>query len=218
MKGRKRNPLWFLVLAVALVAGIYLVQRNANTQRKAYFSGAKLLLQPSVINTSVDEEIPVQLWIQTDMVSGGTELAKVSSVDTIFCYGKQLRLNTSDLLAAITLNGEAFKSVEYISNQNNCLRLVVVSSGIAPEDLKSGMVQVASIKFKAVSVGSGNLTIDANKSTVAGYNPVAGATDMTIKIGSVQNATYAVGGTSALVSRESWGEKIIIFIKNLFGR
>jgi hypothetical protein len=219
MKARNRNPLWFLILVVALAAGVFLVQKNANTQRKAYFSGAKLLIQPVKITAAVGEEVPVQLWVQTDVVSGSSDQAKVSSVDTSFCYGSQLSLETDNPTSAVTLNSEAFGSLEYVKNENNCLRLVVVSGGIAPENLKSGMVKIAGIKFKAVAPGNGTLALDMAKSVVAGYNPAAGATDMTMKIGSVENAAYEISETGAGVgsSTTSVGEKIMMFIKNLLG-
>lgn len=184
-----------VVSALVLVGAMYLTQNNANTQRGAYFSGAKLLMQPTTVTANVGDEVPVQLWVQTDTLSGSTTPAKVSSVDTTFCYDAGFNLAGTSTASAITLNTEAFGSLEYIKDQNHCLRIVAVSSGIAPENLKSGMVLVASIKLKAVEAGTRMIVINPDESAIAGYNPVAGATDMTMKLGSVENSTYTIGGT-----------------------
>jgi hypothetical protein len=203
-----------LLLVVALVGAMFLTKSNQNTQRGAYFSGAKLLVLPPTITASVGEAVPVQLWVQTDMITGGSEPAKVSSVDTIFCYGNGLQL-ASTPTDSIDLNKDAFASLEYVKDQDGCLRIVAVSSGIAPEDLKSGLVRVASVRFKAVNPGTGTVALNMDKSVVAGYNPLPGSTDMTMKMGSVENANYNIGGI-VTGGPTSFGSKILNFFKSIF--
>jgi hypothetical protein len=185
----KVSPLsvaFILVLMVAMMAGIFLTGKVQETRKGAYFSGAKLLILPTDITAKVGDVVPVQLWVQTE------NDAKVSAVDTKICYGTGLALEATDVTTLIELNSEAFKVIEYVKNEANCLRLVAVSSGIAPENLKSGLVKVANVRFKAVNNVSGKLEMSVTTSKVSGYNPVAGATDTSMKIGSVENANYVI--------------------------
>jgi hypothetical protein len=204
MENNKSNILkiiFSLLLVIGLIGGVILVSQNQNTQRGAYFSGAKLLILPETIATSPDTDVPVQLWVDT------ANNAKVSAVDTEICYGNGLKLDAADtdsLLTLITLNTEAFKVVEFVKNNadTKCLRLVAVSSGINTTDLKSGLVKVANIRFKSLSSGSGEIKITKSKSIISGYNPTPGATDTSMSISSVVNAPYTIGtgGTNPTVT------------------
>ena len=189
-----------LVLLATLLGALQLTKNNQNTQREAYFAGAKLIMLPETVTSTVNNDVPVQLWVQSDMISNGSEAAKISSVDASFCYGDGLSLGTNDPLSVIDLNQDAFKDLVYVKDANKCLRIVAVSSGIPSENLKSGLVRVASVRFKAVAVGSGTLALDKSKSIVAGYNPAPGATDTSMKIGGVNNATYIISGTGLTIT------------------
>jgi len=141
----------------------------------------------------------------TDMTAcngGIEEYAKISSIDTVVCYGSNLSIN--DPATQVILNEEALKNKLDASvvtiNGKKCLRLVAVSDMAAkPEDLKGGMVKLVTIKFKAESAGTGSVGILPEKTKLGGYNPVAGATDTAIKIGTVTDASYTVSGVGSTV-------------------
>ena len=202
-----------VLLVVALVGAVMLSRQNQNTQRGAYFAGAKLLLLPADnVTAKVGDDVPVQLWVQTDAN------AKVSSVDTKICYGNGLKLmfpTGSNLNSLITINPDAFGSIEMSQDKDNCLRLAVISSGIATADLKSGLVKVAAIRFKAIKAGKGSMVIDQKSSLVGGDNSAPGSTDTAMKIGSVTSTSYTIGGSPVAVE-ESLGQKIVDFFKRIF--
>lgn len=177
-----------LVLVAALAGGMYLVSQNQETRRGAYFSGSKILILPVSSNVKVLDSVPIQLWVDT------ANNAKVSAVDSTICYGTHVGLDATDVSTLIDLNTEAFKVIEYSKNSANCLRFVAVSSGIGPEKLKSGLVKVASIRFKALSAGNGSFTLSDKTTKVNGYNPAAGATDSSIQISEVTSANYSIIG------------------------
>jgi hypothetical protein len=201
------NPLslaFILVLIVALIGAMFLVGQKQETRRGAYFSGASLLLQPDTITTNVGNDVPVQLFVQTDNVTNTSDPARVSGIDTKICYGAGLKLDATDVATLIDINEEAFKVIELAKDSNSCLRLAVVSSGIAPENLKSGLVRVATIRFKAVSEATGKLQMSLDTSKVAGYNPVPGASDTTMKVANVAGANYTIVGTGGTVAECGW--------------
>ena len=177
-----------ILLIAALIGGVILVGQNQNTQRGAYFSGSSLSILPTSMTANTGDVVPVQLWVQTN------DNAKVSAVDANVCYGTGLTLNASDLATLIDLNQDAFKSIEYVKNDTttNCLRLVVVSSGISPDNLKSGLVKVAAIRFTAASATTGTIAISSG-AKVSGYNPTAGATDTAMSISAMTSGSYTIG-------------------------
>lgn len=205
---------FMLLLIVALIAGMFLVNQNQETRRGAYFAGAKVMVLPAVNTAKVGDNVPVQLWVETD--TG----ARVSAVDTKICYGDKVKLDATDITSLITLNQDAFKVIEYTKVENNCLRLVVVSSGIAPENLKSGLVKVASIRFKAVTAGTGNFGLNLLDAEVDGYNPAAGATDTTMKVSTVTGASYTItsaGGVTPSPTGTSDPAPILKFKMSFYG-
>lgn len=123
--------------------------------------------------------------------------AKLSSIDTVVCYGSNLELTNPGI--QVSLNEEVLKDVIDASLINvdgrTCLRLIAISgASMKPEDLKGGMISLATIRFKAVSPGSGKVEILADQTKVGGYNPTVGATDAALKVGTVTEATYTIGG------------------------
>jgi hypothetical protein len=218
-------PITIMVLLVTtLIGAMYLSRNNQNTQKGAYFSGAKLMVLPSQIETGVGSDVSVQLWVTSEMITGGTDPAKINSADVTFCYGDGLVLalptGTTDPATVIDLNQTAFRVLVYTKNDTDskCLRLTALSDGIPSENLSSGTVEVAAIRFKAVKAGTGTIALDMAKSKIGGYNPATDATDMAMKIGSVEDATYTINGsgtvmpTPNVVEGTFWG-----FIKKLLG-
>lgn len=192
---KKNNPLsmiFVLLLVVALGAGLFLVQQKQETRRGAYFAGTKLLFVPGSISTKVGENVTVQLFTETDFLTGSTtEKAKVSSADLKFCYGEGFFLDAIDPATKITLNTEAtFKTLAMVKDAGNCLRMTVLGDMMAkPENMKSGMVKIASVSLKARKVGKGSLTWDST-SQVTGYN--ANSTDVSLKIGEMKATSYEI--------------------------
>jgi len=209
MNNTKANPLsivFMLLLIVALVAGMYLVGQKQETRRGAYFAGAKALILPAESTVKVGDDVPVQLWVETEAD------AKVSAVDAKICYGNGVGLDATDVSSLITLNTDAFKVIEYAKDQDKCLRLVAVSSGIAPENLKTGLVKVASIRFSALKAGDDNFKMDVANVKVTGYNPTVGATDTSMKVSTSTGARYVVSGGVV-----TGNEPILKFNFSMFG-
>ncbi len=176
-----------LLLVAALIAGLTLVKTNQETRRGAYFASTKMLLQPESSTKRVGEEIPFALYVETP--------AKVDFVKAKICYTNLISLDGSDLDSKIVVNREAFdvavltKVGESTIPEQKCLTMSIKSEKAA-ENLKSGLVQVALIKFKALAKGNGNLVIDKASSQVGGHN--AGKTDKSIKIEEVAGASFTI--------------------------
>jgi hypothetical protein len=99
----------------------------------------------------------------------------------------------------ISLDKDAFrtlvmKSVTKRGANEDCLKMVAVSTGISPENLKSGAFMAATVKFKAGREGSGKIEVPAERVMIAGHNPQEGATDTSMKIGNVSGASFSIGG------------------------
>jgi hypothetical protein len=199
MKNNKINLIFGILMLIALVGGLLLVRQNQNTQRGAYFSGTKVLVMPESIKAAVGSKAIAQLYLETE--NG----AKLSSVDTVVCYGPGLELDSGSPETQVVLNTDVLKDLVDVSlttiDSKPCVRIVAIAGAtMKPADLKSGMVKVADIKFNAVAVASGEITIVATKTKVGGYNPTAGATDNSLKVSSVTGASYSISsGTPTIV-------------------
>ena len=104
--------------------------------------------------------------------------AKLSSIDTQICYGNELMIGEDDPSSQVVLNKEALGTLvdaSVVGERYKCLRLVAIAAlNVKPENLKEGMVRVATIKFIAAVAGSGEIKIDGAKTKVGGYNPTPG--------------------------------------------
>ena len=181
-----------IVLLVAVVSlGIYLlIRKNQNTQKTVYFAETKLSIAPELGKGKIDGQIGVQLIAET---GNG---AKISSIDTQICYGNELSVDEADPSSQVELNTEALGllvDVSIVGEDNKCLRLVAIANlDKKPEDLVTGTVPLATIKFLAKLTGSGEIIIDGSKTKVGGYNPKPGATDNAIKVEEIKNAGYVI--------------------------
>lgn len=177
-----------LVLVIALVAGLVLMRQVQDTRRGAYFSSTKMFLQPETSQKKVGENLPIALFVDTP--------AKVDFVKAKICYTNIIGVDESQLDSLIEVNREAFdvalltKVEDSQTSGQKCLTMSIKSEK-ASENLKSGVVRVATIKYSALAMGSGSLTIDASGSQVSGYN--ASGNDMSIKIDDVKGATFVIG-------------------------
>ncbi len=210
---KKNNSLFIivgLILVLALAASISLVQNSQELRRGAYFAGTKVLFNPVNYTATVGQEISVPIYVETQPVYGSTEPSKVDFVETRVCYGRELRIDVptmegSSLQDALVLDRQispAFTEVMYTrlvqpqsgTNYHGCLEFAV-RSDLPREQLKSGMVRVAMVKFRAMSAGTGNITFDTSRTTVSGYNSVdPGNVDQTLKVEEFVHATYTIAG------------------------
>jgi len=195
MKNNKTTIILGILMMAALVGGVYLSRQNQNTQKGAYFAGTNLLIQPTEITGTIGGQVSAQLFVETDG-------AKLSSIDTQICYGNQLTLNESDPKPQIELNTAALGTLvdaQVVGLANKCLRIIAIADiSKQPSDLLSGMVKVATIHFNAVSVGTGNVTIDKAATKVGGYNPEAGASDSALQVNTITDAVYTITGTETV--------------------
>ncbi len=181
-----------VLLTIALIAGLVLMQRNQNTQRGAYFAGTTVFLQPTAATVTVGQPSPIQLWVQSGQIAGGTDLAKVDFVQTRICYSGNVSFDPAQVANLVTVNSDAFDTVQLASVNNNCLD-IAISSNKPAASLKSGLMQVATIRFTGVNAGSGTFSLVAANTKVSGNNPNASSTDMSLAIQSVTGASYTVG-------------------------
>jgi len=178
-------------MVVALIGGVMLASQNQETRRGAYFAGTKMLIMPEEIAAKTGKDLVAQLFLDTE--NG----AKLSALDTFVCYDKGLELNADNPENQVVLNTDALKDLVDVTLENvgdkPCVRIVALAGAtMKPANLKSGMIRVLNIKFKATEVADGNITILADKTKVGGYNPAAGATDNSLKVGTVTGAKYSV--------------------------
>lgn len=191
MQNKSINIVFGILMIVALIGGVMLANQNQNTQRGAYFAGTKMLIMPENISAKNGGTLVAQLFVNTD------NDAKLSAVDTYVCYDKGLELDADSPDKQIVLNTEALKDLVDVTLENvgdkPCVRIIALAgASMKPSSLKSGMIRVANIRFKATEVASGKIKILADKTKVGGYNPTAGATDNSLKVGTVTGADYEV--------------------------
>ncbi|MFA5828529.1 MAG: hypothetical protein WC841_04215 [Candidatus Shapirobacteria bacterium] len=197
----KVKSFWVILFLLAVVvAGVFLAGKRQEIRKSAYFSGVKVTIQPEVISADMGKEVPVQLWLETDKVSGSDDFAKVSSADITMCFGSELVLDEKKLESLIELNQEAFKTLVMASltkkgANESCLKIVALSTGMEIDKLKSGIFRVATIKFTPVREGTGKIDVPQERVFVAGYNPMPGSADSSLAVGSVMGTNYDIGGS-----------------------
>ena len=201
MKNIKSQVILGILVLAALIGALVLVKQNQETRRGAYFSATNLLVQPSEITGKVGDQVVAQLFVDT---ANG---AKINSIDTNVCFGPNLQVNQNNLNENVELNTEALSDMIDLSYSTpsiiggGCIRLVAIAKpSIKPEDLKSGMVRIVTFKFNAVSQGSGEVSIVKGETKVGGYNPIVGATDSSLEIGTVTGAKYNIGGGAGTIT------------------
>ena len=172
MKKNSSTYIIALLLVVALMASVALVVKKQDTRKGAFAGGQMYLLDHnSTISAEVGDNIDVQLYVES------TDGAKVSQVRSVLCYGSEVELfNESNVGSNVEVNiGAGFFAIVIAikttaTNGDSCINLTVTSGGSA-DDLMSGAVRIAKVKFKAVAVGTGEIDIDDSRSRVAGVNP-----------------------------------------------
>ncbi len=187
-------------MMVALLGGLILVKKNQDSRKGAYFAGTSILLQPKEISVSKGSQVPVQIWLETE--AG----AKVSSADVTICYDTDLFLNSDELDKKIILNQDVLQDLIVaempahldVIGAKQCLRMVAIAKpSTKPEDLKSGMIKLLTVNFTANNEGSGEILISKESIKIGGYNPVVGATDTALKVGTVTGSTFTITPTGS---------------------
>lgn len=202
MKNKTSQLILGILILVALIGALTLVRQNQETRRGAYFSATNLLIQPVQITGTNGSQVTAQLF--ADTANG----AKINSIDTTVCFGANLQVNQSNLNENVELNTEALSDMIDLSystpstTNGGCIRLIAIAKpSIKPEDLKSGMVKIATFKFNAVSLGTGSISIIREGTKVGGYNPIAEATDSSLEVGTLTGAEYTIGGGTGSITQ-----------------
>lgn len=183
-----KTTVWSIIISLTLILGlagaIALVRTSQDYRSSAAFGTGSITLLPSPVGSvSVGSETKIHV-----SVNGGDKT--VNGLQTLICYGPELEVDTSTITAGT--NFELFLSKITQSGTRNCVDLAV--GGKTNATLSSGVVEAATITFKAVSEGSGTIEIMRDKTIVSGENP--GQTDNQISMGSVTNSTYTVGAST----------------------
>jgi hypothetical protein len=186
---KKTTILMTILLVVAMVGALALVTQNQETRRGAAFANTTLSVLPSEkITKAVGDVLSAQVWFQTE--SG----AKVDGVQTIVCYGDELSLSETSGATANTEAGfdaDPIIVVKDAGDNQSCATIVATSKKSASS--LTTTAKALTINFTAVKAGSGNITINKDKSMVTGDNS-ASATDKIITVTSVAGTTYEITG------------------------
>lgn len=196
MNNEKIKLIAFLVLlSIALVLGVILVQQNQEIRKGAYFAQTNVLLLPTEMTVGVGDEMKVQVWVDT------SDDAKVDGLQTDLCYNADYITPKTDSLGDVTeavvpnsesgLNQVPLAIV--VGETDKCIRFAINTNKNATY-LKSGLVNVGTVVFKAVAVGSGDLTMKLDKTTVTGDNP-SGGMDTYMQVSDVTGASYTVSSS-----------------------
>ena len=206
---KKSNSLTIVFIALmglALIGSVILVKQNSDTRKGAYFSSARLSLQPSDrIVKKVGENVPVALFVNSPV--------KTSGIQFHVCYGKNIGVDADTITRSpgdfVRVASDSNMSDSPIiftregSDSQDCLNVTIPPAGKDESLLKDGTFQVATLNFKALTVGEGDITIDASKSELTGPNP-EGA-DKAISVSGVDNTSYRITADDGTVPTNTPG-------------
>lgn len=188
---KKTGTLLFLTLLMVAMAGaLVLLKKNQDTRKGATFANTTLSVIPSEkIIKNVNETVSTQLWFYTE-----NDSAKVDGVQTVVCYGKELRLTESGVVGNTEagFEGDPIVAINNDDPNKNCATVVVTSKKAAVDLVTTA--KAITLNFTAVSAGSGEIVINKDKSMVTGDNS-ASPTDKTLAITSVAGTTYEIKET-----------------------
>lgn len=197
---KKKNTILLLIfLLVAMAGGLLLVKQSQETRRGAAFASTSLMVLPSEkIVKSVGDVVSAKVYYQTESE------AKVDGVQTVVCYGDELSLDEDTGVVANTDNGFEETPIVAIKDAGNGIwcATVVATSKKSADKLKT-VGEAFTLSFSAVKEGSGEITLNKEKSMVTGDNS-ASATDKMITVTSVDNTTYEIGEGGGSDCRTLW--------------
>ncbi|MBP9817554.1 hypothetical protein KBC75_02225 [Candidatus Shapirobacteria bacterium] len=125
-------------------------------------------------------------------IDGGS--AAIQNVKLYMCYDKKISMPVAEMGTRITKNdANGFDSiplsfVEAGPNGKECLMVTVVADNVSR--LKSGNVEVMTVKFKAIATGTGTIDIIPDKSRISGNNTASN--DMAISVDGVTGSIFTV--------------------------
>jgi len=200
---KRINMIFLLLVVVAIFGAVVLVNKNQETRRGAYFAGSKMSLLPSTATVNKGGDLLVHLVAESGLKTGSTtEKAIVENAQFYICYDKSLlslpESEESDRIVVNQTNGFETKIVFYEEKSTrNCANITIISGyGSAMRaKLKSGVVDVGTVHFKALAAGSGTVTIEKDSSKVSGTND--SSIDKSISVDTVENMTYVVSENSS---------------------
>jgi hypothetical protein len=191
-----------VVLLVAMGAGLYLTSRSQEMRRGAFFAGTQVLLQPDVVTKNTNEDLPINLFVNSGLLSGSqyNDYAKVDFIKTELCFPTNIDIAVGTTSGNVVINTDAFDQLMFfdvgttgVANQK-CV-ILAIKADRDTSLLKSGMIRVALLKFKTLAnAGTGSISINKNKTEVSGANPNLGSTDMTLEISDVTGTSYTIAG------------------------
>jgi len=185
-------------MIVALVGGLMLVNQSQDSRKGAAFANTALVLLPSdKITKAVGENLLVHMNYATE---GG---AKLYNVDTVVCYGSNLELSATESTGNADLGYSAPMILDAAAVGSNKCSKVVVLKETSKINVAEASGELAVLKFKAVSAGSGTITIDKEKSKATGEN-TASETDKWITVTQVTGTSYEIIGSKV----ETTGDEI----------
>ncbi len=189
---KNKEILLVILLIISLVGALFLVRQRQELRRGAYYSQGKMILQPAErIEKNVGEDLTVRAYI--DSPSG----TKVTNAHMVLCWGSQLDLPDNELTSRVKI-----EDASGLVNDDNliikkeyegkkCVNIVGMASNGAT--LTDGMKHFATITFKAVSGGEGNIEVSDTLSKMTGDN--GESSDHMIEL-SYENTSYKINGNS----------------------
>ncbi len=179
----KSNFLVTVFVSFGFLAALYLVGRNQEGRPEASFVGGFMsLTSASGADLRVGDEFELE-------INGTVETGvQVNLATTRICFGSQIRLwNEVDLFNNVIL-GPDFVELSKLEKEGNCLKMVLSADGDGLEWGNESHL-IARVRFKAISVGNGTITIDPVASSMAGMK---GGDNYLISINGVLDLDYKV--------------------------
>lgn len=190
MKNQKRVQFLFTVLLlVALAMGVVLVQQSQELRKGAYFGRTAVMVKPTEFNVAVGGILPVQIWVVSE------EEAKVDGVEAYICFGSDLAPSEEDVKKSVIPNQEESFNVVTLARYDQdvgCLKFHVGSMGTNAADVPSGAFKVATVNLRAVTQGTGTISIDEENTKVSGRNPNVSSNDTALLVTTVEGASYTI--------------------------
>lgn len=191
MKNNNKSILLGILLLVALAGAVLLVQQRQETRKGAAFANTAIMLLPSEkITASVGDLLPVHLKYTTE---GNAQLY---NLETVVCYDSQVQLLESESSgnAALGYGTPMFIPMAQGGGDSNqtCVKLIALKD-VAKINLAATTGEVAVLKFKALSTGSGQILLNQNLSKATGENS-ASETDKWITVTDATGTSYEILG------------------------
>ncbi len=188
--------LFVLVLFGALAAGLVLVRKNQETRRGAFFSTGTVIMNSSVTNLTVNQEVLMDLKVDVGDkklvaidVRVNFDKDKVQVLEVTPDYG-----NSSSFI--FRSSGDIFANT-FINAEGKLMLSGAVPNSLPETDLPTGVVNLGKVKFKAINGGSAMVSLNTTDSM--GVASTTGA-DPSIQLASAGIVYLVSGGGPAPTS------------------